>query len=64
MIRAYVLATTYGLPAAYDAPCLVVAERLGCPLWTFDKLLFNLVREKLAWVHYAPDFRLPSPHDK
>jgi predicted nucleic acid-binding protein len=63
--RAYALATEYGLPAAYDAQYLAVAERLSCPLWTFDKRLFNLVREKLTWVHYAPNFVLPSaPGDR
>lgn len=58
--RAYLLATEHGLPTAYDAQYLAVAERMGCPLWTFDKRLFNTVHEKLDWVHYVVNFSLPS----
>jgi len=58
--RAYLLATEHGLPTAYDAQYLAVAERLGCDFWTFDKRLFDTVHEKLEWVHYVVNFSPPS----
>lgn len=58
--RAYALATEHGLPTAYDAQYLAVAERLGCAFWTFDKRLFNTVHEKLNWVHYVAHFSPPN----
>jgi predicted nucleic acid-binding protein len=58
--RAYALATDHGLPSAYDAQYLAVAERLGCALWTFDKRLFNTVHERLSWVNYVVNFETPA----
>lgn len=58
--RAYLLATEHGLPTAYDAQYLAVAERLDCDFWTFDKRLFNTVHEKLDWVHYVVNFSPPT----
>ena len=54
--RAYALATEHGLPSAYDAQYLAVAERLDCALWTFDKRLFNTVHERLPWVNDVVHF--------
>ncbi|MDZ4769843.1 MAG: type II toxin-antitoxin system VapC family toxin [Chloroflexota bacterium] len=62
--RAYELATEHGLPSAYDAQYLALAERLDCALWTFDKRLFNTVRERLHRVYYVPDFVTPSPQNE
>jgi predicted nucleic acid-binding protein len=58
--RAYTLATEHGLPSAYDAQYLAVAERLACSLWTVDRRLFNTVHEKLTWVHHLENFAPPS----
>lgn len=55
--RAYQLATEHGLPSAYDAQYLAVAERLGCELWTFDRRLFNTVHDKLTWVNDVVNYR-------
>lgn len=59
--RAYALATEHGLPSAYDAQYLAVAERFGCDFWTFDRRLFNTVHEKLGWVRYVVNFTPPEP---
>jgi predicted nucleic acid-binding protein len=58
--RAYLLAAEHGLPTAYDAQYLAVAERLSCDLWTFDKRLFNSVHNRLHWVRDAAQFSPPS----
>lgn len=57
--RAYMLATEHGLPSAYDAQYLALAERLDCALWTFDSRLFNTVHLRLPWVNYVPNFASP-----
>lgn len=57
--RAYALATEHGLPLAYDAQYLAVAERLDCALWTFDSRLFNTVHKQLPWVNYVVNFVIP-----
>ncbi len=62
--RAYALATEHGLPSAYDAQYLAVAQRLDCPLWTFDKRLYNSVHEKLVWVNYVVNFSPPVTSEK
>jgi predicted nucleic acid-binding protein len=48
--RALILADTYGLPAAYDAHYLALAEHLDCPLWTDDRRLLRLVGDRLPFV--------------
>lgn len=50
-IRAAHFAHRFGLPAAYDAHYLAIAEREHCEYWTADMRLFNSVNGKLAWVH-------------
>ena len=49
--RAWELARHFDLPAAYDAHYLALAEMVGCPFWTADERLFNVVRGSLDWVH-------------
>ena len=49
-LRALDMAATYGLPAAYDAHYLALAERLGVELWTTDAKLVKAVEDRLAWV--------------
>jgi len=40
----------YGLPAAYDAHYVALAERLSAELWTADAELANALKDRLAWV--------------
>ena len=50
-LRARQLAQEYGLPAAYDAHYLALAERLGAEFWTMDaKLVKALQPFELGWV--------------
>lgn len=49
--RAMILAAQYGLPAAYDAHYLALAEWMNIELWTADEKLINTLKPfKLAWV--------------
>jgi len=41
--------------SAYDAAYLSLAERLGEPLLTGDKRLYNAVHDRLAWVTWIGD---------
>ncbi|MGZ3609599.1 MAG: type II toxin-antitoxin system VapC family toxin [Ktedonobacteraceae bacterium] len=50
-IRAMELSHHFGLPAAYDAHYLALAEHEKCEYWTADTRLWNAVRDKLPWVH-------------
>ncbi len=52
VVRAFHLARQLGLPAAYDAQYLAVAEREGCECWTADERLWNAVKERLPWVRW------------
>ena len=58
-LRALELASSYDLPATYDAHFLALAERKGCELWTADTRLWNSIRGKLAWVRWLDDY-IPS----
>lgn len=42
--------------SAYDAAYVAAAERLGVPLWTADRPLYNAVHEKLPWVQWISDY--------
>lgn len=57
--RALELATAHGLPTAYDAQYLALAERLKCDFWTSDRRLYNTVHERLTWVKYTANFTTP-----
>ena len=50
-IRAMELSHRFGLPAAYDAHYLALAEHEKCEYWTADSRLYNAVRDKLPLVH-------------
>jgi predicted nucleic acid-binding protein len=54
--RALVLAREHGLPAAYDAHYLALAEALQCALWTDDRRLLRAVVGRLLFVHAIGDF--------
>ena len=45
------LAQRFNRPTAYDSFYLALAQLEGCPLWTGDKRLYNLVKNELDWVH-------------
>lgn len=48
--RAWELAKRYNQRRAYDAQYLAVADIVGCPLWTGDERLANVVNA--PWVRY------------
>ena len=48
--RALDLADRFGLPAAYDAHYLALAERLGAEFWTADRRLAQAVQDAMPWV--------------
>lgn len=54
-VRAYQIATRFGLSRATDTHYLVVAETLGCEFWTADGKLANAVRGDLPWVKFLGD---------
>ena len=47
----------FGLPAAYDAHYLALAERKRCEYWTADTRLWNAIRGKLDWVRLLDDYQ-------
>ena len=59
LMRAYQMASELGMPSAYDAQYLAVAERLNCAFWTGDRRLFNAVQARYSWVKYIADYPLP-----
>ncbi len=56
-IRAMELSHRFGLPAAYDAHYLALAEHEKCEYWTADSRLCNVVRDKLPWVHQLSEYQ-------
>lgn len=48
--QALALADAHGLPAAYDAHYLALAQQLGCDFWTDDRRLLRLVSGALPFV--------------
>ena len=61
-IRAIQLSQQFGLPSAYDAQYLALAESKQCELWTADRRLWNSIRGKLAWVRWLGDYQ-PAPSE-
>jgi len=54
-IRAMKLSHRFGLPAAYDAHYLALAEHEKCEYWTADSRLWSAVGGKLPWVRRLSD---------
>jgi predicted nucleic acid-binding protein len=58
--QALVLADYLGLPAAYDAHYLALAESLGCEFWTDDQRLLRQVGNRLPFVRWLGDYGVPA----
>ena len=59
--QAMELSHRFGLPAAYDAHYLALAEHENCEYWTADARLWNTIRGKLPWVRWLADYQPTSP---
>lgn len=59
--RAIELAHQFGMPAAYDAHYLALAEHEGCDYWTADQRLWNTVKATLPWVRWLGNYTPASP---
>lgn len=55
--RAWQLAAEFDRPTSYDTHYLALAEQLDCAFWTADQKLFNVVNQKLEWVHFLGNFK-------
>jgi predicted nucleic acid-binding protein len=60
MSEAVYFAHRFGLPAAYDAHYLALAEREQCELWTADVRFLRAINGKLPWVHSLADYQSAS----
>ena len=49
------LAQEFGLPAAYDAHYLALAEREGVDFYTLDRRLVNATKSRLSFIRYVMD---------
>ncbi|MDI3339929.1 MAG: type II toxin-antitoxin system VapC family toxin [Sphaerobacter sp.] len=54
--RALTLATTYQLPAVYDAHYVALAQHLGCPLWTGDLRLARTLQGQTSLIRWIGDY--------
>jgi predicted nucleic acid-binding protein len=54
--RALELADDHGLPAAYDAHYVALAEYFGCQLWTADERLLRQLGGRLPFVRWIGDY--------
>lgn len=54
------MADAFGLPAAYDAHYLALAQQLGCELWTNDVRLLRQVQPHLPFVRWLGDYAAPT----
>jgi predicted nucleic acid-binding protein len=54
--RALVIADRFGLPAAYDAHYLALAEQLDCQLWTADRRLVRAVASAMPLVRFIGEY--------
>jgi predicted nucleic acid-binding protein len=54
-------AARFGLPAAYDAHYIALAEALGCELWTADTRLVRAVGGRLPLVRSLATFSADQP---
>lgn len=61
--QALILANAYGLPAAYDAHYLALAQHLRCNFWTADQRLLNRLGTALPFVKALASDALPTASD-
>ena len=54
--QALAIADTYGLPGAYDAHYVGLAQMLGCDFWTDDRRLLRALAGRLPFVRWIGDF--------
>jgi predicted nucleic acid-binding protein len=54
--RALQIADAFGLPAAYDAHYLALADELHCPFWTADRRLALAVGRGLGFVRLLGEY--------
>jgi predicted nucleic acid-binding protein len=54
--RALAIADTYGLPAAYDAHYIALAEEQGADLWTDDQRLLRGLAGRVPFVHWIGNY--------
>jgi predicted nucleic acid-binding protein len=59
--QALAIADAHGLPAAYDAHYVALAQQLGCDLWTDDQRLIRQIASSLPFVRPLAHYPLPSP---
>jgi predicted nucleic acid-binding protein len=50
--RSLELMERFGLPTAYDAHYLALAEYQRCECWTADERLWNTVKRQISWVRW------------
>ncbi len=55
-LSALALTDAFGLPAAYDAHYVALAQALRCDLWTDDQRLLRDLAGKLSFVRWIGDF--------
>lgn len=58
---ALALAAEFGLPAAYDAHYLALAELADCDLWTDDRRLMRQVGDRFPSVRWLGDYLPEQP---
>ncbi len=58
---ALAVAETYGLPAAYDAHYIALAQLLDCSLWTDDRRLLRAVAGRLPFIRWIGDYTDGQP---
>jgi predicted nucleic acid-binding protein len=59
-LRALELMERFGLPTAYDAHYLALAESQRCECWTADERLWNAVKKDLGWVRWIGEQTQPQ----
>jgi predicted nucleic acid-binding protein len=58
--RALAVADLYGLPAAYDAHYVALAQESSCDLWTDDQRLLRLLGGALPFVRGIATYQPPG----
>jgi predicted nucleic acid-binding protein len=58
--QALAIADGFGLPAAYDAQYVALAQSFGCDLWTDDQQLLDILNNRLPFVRWIGDYA-PNP---